>query len=223
MSDLKKYGTYEYVSIPYLLAGVKMRLGLRDTSDNDIYLTDLLNEGARELRNLGVQIPAIATLPIENKKAKLPKGFMRFTKKYPIRYVSDGGTAPTNGALVPEFINNAFFQGDPNDLATIYGGTVNIVDGYLYFSSDVDSPYCKISYLSANVDVNGNIRVPSYCQRALQAYASWNFRRTYPVDAYSMQSWEREWINGKEHCRAISKMPDSLEYDFINDIYNALV
>ena len=79
-----------------------MRLGKTNTTDEDMYLTDLINNGVKRLRNLGTMIPAQADVPIINFQAQLPDGFIRFTKNFPIRLFNPGQTANTNGAFITQ-------------------------------------------------------------------------------------------------------------------------
>jgi hypothetical protein len=85
MDNLSKEGIYDTVDQNFILSGVKMRLGMRDTTVDDMYLTDIINRGVKRLRNLGTMIPFEAKVPIQDFRAPLPSNFIRFTKTFPIR------------------------------------------------------------------------------------------------------------------------------------------
>lgn len=266
MNQLAKQGIYETVSSDFVLSGVKMRLGLKDSTTEDIYLLDIINRGIKRLRSLGTMIPAEADVPIENFKAILPDGFVRFTKTFPIRLfnVNDLGTG--NGAFVtqsstqevlpnnseqststlgvatqtvfngasigtiPVFLNGAFYDGlggiaiEGIDIASP-AITVNVVNNIMYFSSNCDFAYAKISYLSSNIDEDGYLLIPAYAEEALTEFVLF----TYKMDnadkfpAYVIQMHQDAWKRGKAHCKAIAAMPQSEDYQYINHRINSLI
>jgi len=193
---------YDYIEMPYLLAGVKMKLGLRDTTSEDLFLTDAINFClVHKMANFGSETYVVTQIPIENDgnpRAKLPKGFKRFVKKNPIIYTDAAGRSTigtvtntyttNNGDLIgsvvvesgipnrsfyaPSFINNAFFKDSPFDSNFILGGTVTQVDGYLYFSSNVTAEFVKIAYLGVNFGENGKMLIPAYFEDALVNWAA---------------------------------------------------
>jgi hypothetical protein len=220
-----KYGAFETITLPYLVAGAKMKLRIKDSTEDDLYLEDLAQLAVRRIRNLGTFIPAIAQLQIVDLKAKLPEGFVKFNHSYPIRFVDEFGKAVTRGAVAPNFVNNAFFKDSP-DASTYWlsGGTVTLVDGYLFFSSDVKEKWVKIEYLSTNIDVNGDIVIPAIAEDAVVAFMCWNYCRTN-FDKYGavMQSYEIEWKKGKQHLRAIFNGSQGYDYPLTSLIMNTLV
>lgn len=247
-------GLYEYITEDYVLAGAKQDLGLTDSTIYDLYLKDAINLGLKELRNLGTQTPAVTQLHIDNHRCKLPKGFIRFTKINPLVYVDVEGRAingtstqditviattaqgsdlgstsiPSSSPVfrysAPAFINNAFFKDSPYDQSFAIGGSVNIVNGWLYFSSDVTARYVKIAYMSSAVDDNGDLLIPSYTERALRAFACMRFCRTN-FEKYSsvFPSYEMEWKRAKADCKGYAALPSSLDYSAINGIMKSLV
>jgi len=242
-----KAGLYEFITDDYIVAGCKMDLGLTDTTSYDLFLKDAINLGTKELRNLGVQTMAVAQLPIENFRAKLPAGFIRFVKRNPIVYVNAEGRAidgvrgegttvvavtasgtdlgsdtiviqnPVYRFSAPSFINNAFPYDSPYDNNYVLGGTVNIIDGWLVFSTNVIADYIKIGYMSALMDENGNLKIPAYCERALRAFGNTRFCMTN-FERYGaiLPRWEYEWKRGKADCKGYANMPNSDEYECVN-------
>lgn len=256
MYDSSKQGIYDYISTEYVLAGVKSRLRLKDTTSEDLYLLDIINRGIKRLRNLGTMIPAQADVPIENFKAPLPPGFIRFTKSLPIRlfYPSDINSDVTfttqestiqNGAFdiptvtqswggsvsnfhIPVFINSPFLDG-LGDLA-INGIdkadpliTVNVANGYMYFSTNCEYPYVKISYLSSAIDEDGYLMIPAVAEEALTEFALYTFKMDNGRPPVEWMEHKNNWINGKAHVKAILNMPDSEQYQFINRKQNSIV
>ena len=266
MNQLARQGIYETVSSDFVLSGVKMRLGLKDSTTEDIYLLDIINRGIKRLRSLGTMIPAQADVPIENFKAVLPDGFIRFTKTFPIRLFNANQLATGNGLFVtqssteevlpnnlnqststlgvatqsvfngmgigtiPVFLNGAFYDGlgglaiEGIDMASP-AITVNIVNNIMYFSSNCDFAYAKISYLSGNIDEDGYLLIPAYAEEALTEFVLYTYKMDnadkYP--AYVIQMHQDAWKRGKAHCKAIAAMPQSEDYQYINHRINSLI
>lgn len=247
-------GIFDFITDEYILAGVKDDLDLVDTTMYDFYLKDSINLGLKELKNVGLQIPCITQLEIVNLRAKLPKGFIRLLKRNPIVYVDAAGKAingtgnnevtviattvggsnigqtsfPTTSPVfhysAPQFVNDTFFKESPYDVNFAIGGSVNLVNGWLYFSDDVISNFVKVSYLGANMDENGDLLIPSYCERALRAFAAYRFcRRFFEKYAAVLPDYKREWSNAKRECRGYAVLPDSMEYAFINQVMKSLI
>jgi len=257
-----KTGTYEFIDQSYLLAGTKMQLGLRDTTVEDGFLLDSINQGVKELRNQGTQVYLVDQLTIDHNyatpRAELPAGFIRFVKKNPIVYVTaDGmvttGTADGSVQLItseddgtnlgvltlpsmigyssycsPVFVNNAFFENSPYGNIESMGGTVNIVDGYLYFSSNVIAEFVKVAYLGTNF-IGNKIKIPAYCELAVrffacEAWASMMFAATGDNRYRAMMAdFSAKYAKHKAKAKVIPLLPDSNEYGFINYTYNTLI
>lgn len=234
----QKIGSFEFISYNYLLAGVKAKCGIRNSTIDDLNILDWLNEGLKELRlTTGTGVQIVTELPIVDFKVKLPDGFIRFTKRNPIAYVNAAGKivdgvqgdpvvyVTGNGFIrggnpyAPVGSNNAFYENNPYG-NWVLGGTAQVVNGYIFFSTNITAQYVKIAYWGANIDHNtGEIVVPAYCERALVAYAIdiWATANQRPE---LVQKYRSEWINGKRQCKALANMPDSLEFDVI--AYNML-
>lgn len=213
------YGSFEQITTEYIVAGSKLKLGIRDSSEDDLYLADLVNLGVKRLRNLFTLVPAVAQLPIVDFKAKLPEGFVRFNHPIPITFTDEFGKAVTQGVGNPVFVNNAFYTNSPYefgaDQSTRVSGSYNIVNGYIFFSSGTTATHCKIAYLSTNVDEDGEVAIPAIAEDALTAFVCWNYCRTY-FQKYSAvaNDYKLEWMNGKRHLKAIYNMDDSYTYPY---------
>lgn len=133
---INEVGTFDYITEDYILAGAKQKLGLRDTTLEDAYLKDLINECVgTQLRNAGTRVQIVTQLEIERvggvtPRAKLPSGFIRLTKLLPIVYVNAAGNA-ING-INNGLVDTATIETD----GTLVGNTVNgVVNTYLGYSS----------------------------------------------------------------------------------------
>lgn len=257
MYDSSKQGVYDYVSTEYVLAGVKSRLRLKDTTSDDMYLLDIINRGIKRLRNLGTMVPAQADIPIEDFKAPLPAGFVRFTKNFPIRLFDPGDinsdavtftttqstiettmfdiptvTQSWGGATanynIPVFLNSPFLSG-LGDLA-INGLdiadpliTVNIANGYMYFSTNCTFTYVKISYLSSAVDEDGYLMIPAIAEEAITEFALYQYKIDNKYPPIEWNEHKMNWVKGKAHVKAVLNMPDSDQYQYINRKINSIL
>ncbi len=219
------YGTYEYITSDYVVAGAKMRLGIKSSTEDDLYLKDLCNQGIKRLRNLSTLVNAVAQLEIVDKKAKLPTGFVRFNKgDFPIIYVNSSGSASLDSqfGIAPLNNNNPFFEGSPFEGQgwLPYNGLCNVENGYLFFEGGFDAQFVKIAYLSTNIDQSGEIKIPAIAEDTLIAFVCWNYYRTMNDARY--QSWELEFKKGKQMLKGLAALSGSNEYPYINNQMNKL-
>lgn len=223
-----KYGTYETIPISELVAGCKMHLGIKNSTEDDLFLYDLANEGVKQLRNLYTLVPAVATLPIANGKAKLPVGFVRFAKgKFPIRFVQSNGLVnPSTTLNTPIYTNSEFYTDNPfADLEQYlpFTGTVNLVNGYLFFEGNIEESFVKIGYLSTNLDDNGNVVIPAIAERTVRSYVCWCYCRTIKERQDITSAYEWEYKKGKQQLKGLAAMSESFELPMINNLMNKLI
>lgn len=202
-----------------------MRLAIRDTTEHDLFIADLINACVKRVRNLGTMTPAIAQLQIVNGKAKLPLGFIRFNHKFPIVYVNANGSLVNRGPTVPLYINNAFYTNLDNGSPWICGGTLTLVGGYLFFSNEITATHVKIAYLSTALDNDGNLLIPAIAEDAITAFVCWNFTRTYgkEYDAYTKASYEKEWKQGKQALKGIFNGNQGYDLPLIWHTMNSII
>jgi len=157
-------GTFDYVTSNYVLAGAKRKLGLRDTTLEDAFLKDLINECVgTQLRNAATRIQQITQLAIERvggitPRAKLPVGFIRLSKNIPIVYVNAQGKA-ISGTNSADIVVTAVSTGGTYEGSTNYGpisvpvmnSTPTAVNGAFY----ENNPY------GAGLVFNGSVYVES--------------------------------------------------------------
>lgn len=131
---INEVGTFDYITEDYILAGAKQKLGLRDTTLEDAYLKDLINECVgTQLRNAGTRVQIVTQLQIERvggvtPRAKLPSGFVRLTKLLPIVYVNAEGNAisgVSNG-----LVTSTTIETDGALVGNTINGVVNTYSGY---------------------------------------------------------------------------------------------
>lgn len=178
MNNLSKEGLYDTVDQDFLLSGVKMRLGMRDTTADDMYLIDLINRGIKRLRNLGTMIPFEAKVPIQDYRAPLPSNFIRFTKTFPIRLFYPEDLIGNNGAFVTNSSTETVIQNVGNQtnaslgVATqqTFGGNVNgtipvFLNGAFYDGLGglaIQGVDTALPYITVNV-VNGVMYFSTNC------------------------------------------------------------
>lgn len=222
-----EYGTYDVIAPEYVLAGVKQNLGIKNSTEDDLYLLDLINEGAKEIRSPLSFVPAIAQLQIVDAKAKLPIGFVRFAKgNFPIRYVGQDGLIPENAPYTaPAFVNNEFFTASPfqnfSSLAP-WNGMVNVVDGYIYFEGNVTEQFVKIAYLSTRLDEQGNVVIPAVAERTIKAYACWKYCLAMRERPDITQAWAIEYKMGKVGLKGKFNLLEAYERPFVEYVVNKL-
>lgn len=206
------------------MAGAKQKLGIKNSTEDDLYLLDMVNAGVKRLRNLMTFVQAVAVLPIDpiNFSSKLPPGFVRFNKGCPIVFTDAQGQANQQSSLIyPVFINNPYFTQSPflpQDPG--FNITVNIVNGYLFFSSNVASEFCKVSFLSTNLDNNGDVQIPAIAEDTLVAFCCWNFCRTYRMPEAA--SYEYEYKKGRSWLKGLAASQQSIDEPYTSYLMNKL-
>lgn len=258
----QQIGTYEYIDMNFVLAGVKSALGIRESTSDDAFLKDAINTGVKELRIYGTIVPIVTQLEIDREsatpKAKLPDGFIRFVKKYPIVYVNAQGNAISGvstqevtsvitngeGGLIgmetnefpyygipfsqPVFANNTFFENSPYNANGLGTGTVSLVDGYLYFSTNVIADFVKISYIGTNFN-GADIKIPATAELAVrffacEAWATMMFAVTKEPAYNAMKNdFYVKYARNKAKAKVVQLIPDSLEYQTINRTFKSLL
>jgi hypothetical protein len=213
-------GLFDTITADYIVAGAKMELDLTSTTTQDVYLLNKVNEVIPSMRDCFTLIPAIAELSIDlvTFSAKLPSGFVRLIGANPVRLLAPQLNTNINGNTVTGTIDpignvDGFYKG----LQTNYT-SAEVVDGYLYFGSGIQQDTCLISYISTNVDANGDLKIPSLAYRPLVAYlcSEWLYKSNDP--RYS--KWDERWRRGKRWIKGIMAQPDSLEQQEMGYINN---
>lgn len=123
----------------------------------------------------------------------------------------------------PVFTNNTFFKNSPYGTNFNLNGTMTLdANGIIWFSSNVDAEFIKISFWGSNLDLStGEILIPQYCERALRCFANsiYCITNEKPQAAY----WDGKWANAKLEVRAIANRPDSNVMAYINQTMKSLI
>jgi len=211
-------GLFDTITAEYIVAGAKMELDLTSTTTQDVYLLNKVNEGLGMIRSFTL-IPAIAELEIDpvTFSAKCPSWFTRLQGSNPIRLIDPldtqidvqrTGLAPTNNV-------DGFFKGGLNT-----SFSAEVVDGYIYFGSAVTATKCEISYISTNIDANGNIKIPSLAYTPLVSFLCSEWLRKNNDSRF--QIFATRWKEGKRWIKGIFAQADSLEIIKLGNTNNHL-
>jgi len=218
-------GTYDNVPIKNVLSGIRIRLRMRDTTQDDMLLLDIIIDVLKRMRSPNMFIKAQTYLDIENGEAKLPDGFIKFEQYNPIRFVDDQGkTELINNNLwsVPEYINDTFYKCDPDvNIILDRGGRVTENNGMLFFSG-ITAIRCYISYRSTNFDCDGDLMIRSDMESIVMQGALWQYNLIIK-DFNSADRWEKQFKQNRRAIKGIQNLPSSLERKLNHIIMNSLV
>lgn len=210
--------TYKYITIDQLLAESKIELDVQGTND-DIRIIRWIIEGLDEMQTLWDYLQKTVVLDIANSIAVLPSDFVRFNRPHPILFTQEGLTSDNtfldNYTLT--YNGSAFLVNAPY---TPFLTTAEVQDGKIYFSSNVTETQCTISYLAANLDENGSIKIPAVNKRPVIAYVGYKYLRATAGRGDLMLDYKTEWTQGKLDRRAKSALLDSLQREQMSRIMN---
>jgi hypothetical protein len=204
-------GTYSTISLAQVVASAKMQLRL-ETSDEDIWLEKLANEGCRHLDSLSIFIKRQCTLDIHDLKAKLPNGFYR------ILGLKLNGNNNCAGLI---YVDQPFLSvcGCPNSTFadTVVGsGVFQIQNGYIVFSTAINTldcegqiipaTSCEIAFIGLHVDENGLMCVQSDMERGLVAYVCYMYmlQNSDKYSQWQMSEHKTTWIAQKSWIQGIA-------------------
>jgi hypothetical protein len=224
--------TYQYITIQEMIAQVKGRLKLTNTTSEDPILRQYLSEGAGEMMTT-LDLPQFtATINIDCFVAELPCNFVGFNRGSecdpPLVFTVAGRVqqpSVISSCYAANF--NVVYTGGPFLTASPYQGfscdcgipIINIQNGKIYFSNNVDATECTISYMGLNVDENGKILIPKLNARPLTNFAmyQWCLDNGKP-----WQEYQRIWTQGKRHRTGLANLPDPWQKAQISRIMNTL-
>lgn len=212
------YPTFEYVTIDRILAECKIELDLQGTTD-DIRITRWIIEAVNEMQTLLDYVEKTAVLQINNAQAVLPCDFVRFDRPHPILFTQDGVT--TDNSFLDNYsltYNGAAFL--TNSPFGQFLSTAEVQDGRIYFSTNITSTQCTISYLSISTEEDGSLKIPIINKRPIIAYVGYKYLRATAGRGDLMLDYKNEWTYGKLDRRGKSVIPDSLQKEQIARIMN---
>jgi hypothetical protein len=223
------YPTYQYTTLTKLLNEVKLELQMDDTNTEDIYIIRYIIVAIGEMMTALDYVEKDALLNIDCFVADLPCDFIKFDRPYPLYFPQALQTIATNNWYVNNFnfvynTGGAFFTCPQinNNFDCQWGvPTINVQDGKLYFSNNIDSSInqCAISYQGMNVDENGIIKVPAINARPIVAYACYKYLRT-KKQPYT--DFKDEWQRGKGHRKGLANLPDWFQARQAALLFNSL-
>jgi len=208
-------GTYDYIPLSAIVSKAKFKVGLRDTNDYDIHFEDAALTAYKRLRVINGNMAEVQLiLPInDNFVAELPKGFIRFNRNFPIRFVNDNGTSFREFGNTPAVSGETFYTGDPEpNSPSGNGGRVGVqqIGNSLYFDSDPPTNYIMIAALVQLRDSLGNIMIPSLFEEFMAPYAAyeWCLANNDP----RWQIFKEEYKVNRRAVKGIIKQTSALDY-----------
>lgn len=151
-------GLYDLIDMDYVLAGAKSKLGIRESTAEDMFLMDAINFClVNKLKNFGVQTYSITQIPIEHDstpRAKLPKGFIRFVQDNPIIYVNAAGMSIAG--TTSEVVTNTYVTDGGEYLGSTQVET-GVIRGAVFAPTFVNNTFYKDSPFDANLVLGGTV------------------------------------------------------------------
>lgn len=222
--SVQDYATFDIVNIQSIVAAAKMRLGIRDSNENDLFMKDLVIEGYKKVGAQLSYVQKYAVLTIENLRAQLPSDFVALNKYNGCAFVNADGLADFGnmGNSVPFNADSPFAVNSPFEgLADVDFSTFQIQNGYLYFSSNTGADYIAISYLAVNQDENGDIIIPEVYQNALIPYVCFQFCLTNSDPRYS--EYKSQYMVNLRAVRGRVNLPDASQNQLIAYKFNTIL
>lgn len=213
------------VSIDQVLNRTKIRLRLLDTTIHDATLEKLINEAAtHHLDTLNSYIISCCEIEIDDcNKAKLPESAVDLICfSFPNAQGCTGNCLSCMNDRNPNYQCSCpvWYVADRNiltqfcDMGCSAGLAMNFFDvqnGYIVFNSSVNQPTVKVWFRGYNVDQDGIAVIDEKQERALSAYASWQFAIAYYKNYFPEQrrEWKMEWIAQKAWLKGDANQRDA--------------
>lgn len=221
--------TYEFTTLKKLIARTKVRLKIEHLNTDDLFIKDCIVEAASIMGTEQDFIQKTATLEITSDfTALLPFDFFEFnrgnTENPPLVFTQNGevlntiSTGYTSAVFTDSpFVTSSPFTANPIDIASL-----NIQNGVIYFSNNINATECKISYLAVNYDENGDIKIPQNNSRAIMNYAmsEWGLANGLPNG--QVAEYRKIWTQGKLEQRGRSKLLDTFKRERMYRIMNSI-
>lgn len=190
----------EIISNAQILASVKQELRLEDTTDHDIFLSNLIDRAARRIGSAESVVIKNCTVTVDNNSFTLPKDGKRL-----VAFRGDGQCF--NGI----FIDTPFFSScncKPSGTFPYIYTAVTPSDRTYYFNSEVpDDTVFEIAYVRVNRGDDGLMVTSEEAEEACIAYACWKFSLAYKNYGYDIQQvadWQRDWKGQAARVRSLA-------------------
>jgi hypothetical protein len=195
-----------YTEIPLsdVVERAKMQLRLQNTTEHDDLITVFVMEGLRSLNNLYQINKFGCEIEVCDNKAKLPKNFVRLIG---LSFTSEDGCYPL---LYADTKFLASCECETEDGVYNFLDTFQIDKHFIYFRTDLNIDKIRLAYYGLNMDAEGNMVIYEDFERALMAYACWNFSITYHED-YPMnlsETHRRNWVAQKAYLKGLAQAED---------------
>jgi len=230
------------INIDQVITRTKFRLKLTNSTLANAYLEKLIDEGARHLDKIDNYIVNCAELDIDCIEAKLPDHYDELLCfKFPgtscvgccetvITNPADGTTAtiPSGCGCRRIFVANRQLLTNFCDTgvnACWWGNTFEVQNGMLLLPTSTTATTIKVWYKGANVDDDGIMVLDEDSERALSAYAAFQFAvdNFKKYDRYQIESWKREWVAQKNWLKGSAVKKDhQLHLPAVAAIANAI-
>ncbi len=205
-------GSWDVIPIAQIVSSAKMALHL-ETTDHDIWLGKLANDGVRRLNTLSVIVKDQCSLTINGGSAPLPKNFRQLIA---MRFCQLGATPPgspqPNTIVTGEpmlYVDFDFLTPVVGDLSLVgvqnMRGVFQINDGYVIFYGNMpDGSTATISYFANNIDSNGLNVVYERYEDALTEWILYNFMLSYieNYNQYVINEHKHNWMAQKRMLKA---------------------
>ncbi len=211
--------TYEYTTLDKIVARAKIRLGIENINTQDLFLRDCAIEAAKEMSTQQDFLQKTAVLEICDFKAQLPCDFVRFnrgnTANPPLVFTVNGvvrNDSPFYANFSAVWTDGPFLTALPYPTPTGCGvPVINLQDGWIFFSNNIDAHECTISYLAINLDEAGKLQIPANNERPIFNFVMYQYaqRNGEPQSVY--QDYNRLWTQGKLEKRGLSNLLDTFQ------------
>jgi len=211
------YATYSYIDSDDVLFMAKTKLGLKGVTTCDSDLRLYMQRALGELPSFRLGEYKNATLTIcdtPHKMAVLPCDFVRFCEENPITLNDD-----SFGCYHPRTVNNVLQK---NTTGFSCNGNVQMVNGNLYFDSDVTATEVGIYYLAVITDEFGRKPVPESHAESVEEYMCYMYYRSIGDRANAADAKWR-WSRGKKWVKAKYTQPNTNEKEEIFLIRNSIL
>ena len=217
--------TYEYTTLKKILGKVKLDLRLESAAE-DIYLINYITRLAPEMMTATDFVELTETIEICDDKAKLPCGFVRFDRPHPLKFTTNGQANCNNyfNWFDVVYTGGAFVTCNPKSGCDVRWGvpSVQVQDGYIYFSNNIGATECTISYLSVLLDVNGDCKIPLTNERPIIEGVKWMYKMDLGEPQAKWITHRQVWYNGKQDRRGLANIPDSFEQERLAWTFNSM-
>jgi len=219
-------GTFDYTTLDSLVAKAKFKLGLRDTSDWDIQLQDAAITGYKRMRVMNgnlIEIQFMAQIDETTFTATLPKGFIRFNRNYPVRFVNENGSVLSGTYNMPVMIGSTFYTESPDVINASQTDVVTIqqVGNRLFFSSNTPTSYVMCAGMIQLRDLSGNIMVPSIFEEFIPSFIAYEWCLSQNDNRWAI--FKKEYRVNRQAVKGILQQTSSLDMSLAGYNMNSLV